>query len=282
MDYSDVSPKYLMELIPKVEETLWGMFAKARYQNVRRYIEKWHEDYWQGGYRNDDDENFHIYFKNGEQTEIDLSETLHKMPNTILIRVAIDLGIDTPAFLPVTATFKNVLKDENQSAYQNFERAMKNVHENPDQAVSLASSTLEGIIKTILSDDAFSAKDSAIKNKSLTKLISMIVNELAFDDKTVCPSELVTIASQLRGIGSTIDDLRSDKSTAHGKAHDEYVIDDPLWASFIVNTSASLGLFLWEYYEKKYRPAKSEVAKSKTEEVVLTDDSPIDLSEIPF
>lgn len=280
MDYGDISPKYIMELIPRVEEALWSMFESSRYQNVRRYIEKWHvviDDDW-----NHYEENFRIYFKNEQNTEIDLAETLHKMPQDILIKIAIDLGIDTPGFLPVVPQFKNVLKDENQSAYQNFSRATKNVYENPDEAVSLASSTLEGIIKTILSDENFSVKGSIFTNKSLTKLTSAIISEFGFNDKTTCPPELITIASQLRGLGATIDDLRSDKTTAHGKAHDEYVIDDPLWAAFIVNTSAALGLFLWEYYSKKYRPAKEEDAAKLSRDIVITDDQPIDLSEIPF
>lgn len=261
-----------MELIPKIEETLWNLSDKAKYQTVRRYIEKFHEEWhdW-----NNSDENFHIYYLSEDEKKIDLAETLHKIPKDILIKIAIDLGIDTPGFLPVVPQFKNILKDQNQSAYQNFDRATKNVYENPDQSVSLASSTLEGIIKTILADDSFKASAGVIKNKPLTKLVGAIVKEFGFDDKAKCPPELITIASQLRSIGTTIDDLRSDKSTAHGKAHDEYVIDDPLWAAFIVNTSASLGLFLWEYFEKKYKPAVLEQSKD-------IDDKPIDLSEIPF
>jgi len=265
-----------MELTPKVEKTLWDLFDTAKYQNVRRYIEKWHEEY--DGYNNwGDNENFHIYFKNEQNTEIDLAETLHKIPKDMLIKIAIDLGIDTPGFLPVVSEFKNVLKDKNQSAYQNFTRATKNVYENPDQAVSLASSTLEGIIKTILADETFRDKADAIRNKSLSKLVTMIVKEFGFDSKTECPPELITIAGQLRSLGATIDDLRSDKSTAHGKAHDEYVVDDPLWAAFIVNTSASLGLFLWEYFEKKYKPQ----IKNKRQ-LSDSEDEPINLDDIPF
>lgn len=263
-----------MELIPKIENVLWGMSDRAKYQNVRRYIEKFHEEWndW-----NNSDENFHIYYST-DNKNIDLTETLHKMPSDLLIKIAIDLGIDTPGFLPVVPQFKNVLKDQNQSAYQNFERATKNVYENPDQAVSLASSTLEGIIKTILSNETFKNRTTTIKNKSLSKLVSEIVKEFGFDDKSKCPPELITIASQLRSIGTTIDDLRSDKSTAHGKAHNEYVIDDPLWAAFIVNTSASLGLFLWEYFEKKYQP------NTKSKEIKIEDvgDKPINLDDIPF
>lgn len=274
MDYNDISPKYVMDLIPKVAEALWGMFPNAKYQNVRRYIKKWYVGEW-GGWNNEElIENFHIHFKDENEREIDLDETLHNIPNDILIKIAIDLGIDTPGFLPVVPSFKNVLKDQNQSAYQNFQRATKNVYDNPDNAVALASSTLEGIIKTILEHETFAEDARKLKNKPLSKLVAEIVKRFGFDDTTKSPQEIITIASQLRGIGATIDDLRSDKSTAHGKTANDYVIDDPLWAMLTVNACASVGLFLWEYFEKKYLPAliSQEIEEGR----------PIDLSEIPF
>lgn len=264
-----------MELVPQIEEVLWSMFENSRYQNVRRYIEKWHEEY--DGYNNrGENENFRIYFRNEANTEIDLGETLHKMPKDILIKVAIDLGVDTPGFLPAIPTFKNVLKDYNQTAYQNFERAVKNVYENPDQAVVLASSALDGIIKSILKHESLASKAEAIKNKALPKQVAAIIKEFGFDDKASAPQEIITLASQLRSMGTVVDDLRSDKSMAHGKTDDDYVIDDPLWASFIVNTCATLGLFLTEYFEKKYKPA----LKNKKAEDVR--DEPINLDDIPF
>ena len=61
-------------------------------------------------------------------------------------------------------------------------------------------------------------------------------------------------------------------SSAHGKLQSEYIVDDPLWAGLVVNTSATLGLFLWEYYEKKYRPALEKG----------TEDEPISPEDIPF
>lgn len=270
MDENDISPKYMMELIPQISQTLWDSYDSTKYQNVRRYIEKWHVDY--GGYNNwGDNENFRIYYKDSESKNIDLDETLHKMPSPMVVKIAIDLGIDTPGFLPVVPQFKNVLKDQNQSAFQNFERATKNVYDNPDQAVSLASSTLEGILKTILAHETFS-DNKDVAGKTLGRLITSIINVFGFDDAIKAPQELRTIAGQLRGLGKTIEDLRSDKSTAHGKAHNEYVVDDPLWAAFIVNTSASLGMFLWEYFEKRYKPKLTEKESER----------PIDLSEIPF
>lgn len=277
MDYDSLSPKYTMELIPKIAEALWSLFTNSKYQNVRRYVEKWHSGEWTGWNGEEWSENFHIHFKDEEtKREIDLDETLHGMPADILIKIAIDLGIDTPGFLPAIPTFKNVLKDQNQSAYQNFMRASKSVSADPDNAVALASSTLEGIAKTILEHEVFADSRDKLKNLSLTRLIIEIVKKFKLEDKDA-PAEIFSLAKQLRGIGSTLDDLRSDKTTAHGKGSKDYVIDDPLWATFSVNIVTSLGLFMWEYFNKKFIP---EYKKRESE--IDIDDKPIDLSEIPF
>lgn len=275
MDYGDISRKFLMELIDKVDKKIWEQYGS--YENVAYYIEKWHED--------DEDytsynhwENFYIQYKDEERKQINLKATLHKMPPDTVVKIAIELGIDTPGFLPAIPTFKNVLKDENQSAYQNFDRATKSAYEHPDNAVALASSTLEGIIKTILEHDAFNEDAAKLKNLSLSKLAKEIVKKFGFDEATKCPPEIITLAGQLRSVATTVDDLRSDKSTAHGKSGKDYVVDDPLWAMFTINICAAVGLFLWEYFEKKYLPKKEEVAKA----VEDADDAPINLDDIPF
>lgn len=275
----NISPKYLMEIIPKVSEQLWGMFSNARYQNVRRYIEKWHTQEWISTF--DVDENFHIYFKDEQNREIDLDETLHRMSHEILIKIAIDLGVDTPGFLPLKPSFKNILKDNNQSAYQNFTRAASNVYKDPDNSVALAASTLEGIIKTILEHETFANDLHKFKNLPLTKLVNEIIKRFKLADENA-PKEVFTLAKQLAGIGGTLDDLRSDKSTAHGKGSNDYVVDDPLWAIFAVNTVTGVGLFLWEYFQAKYIPKVTLDEPSTAEQLIDIDDRPIDLSEIPF
>lgn len=268
MDYNDISPSFVTDLKMKLGQKIWEKYQS--YKNVRLFLVS---SVVEGGWNEPD--SFQVIYQDEKENQVDVEKTVLFMSPYETVKMAIDLGIDTPGFLPAIPKFKNILKDENQSAYQNFDRAIKNVYENPDQAVSLASSTLEGIIKTILADDHFT--EIKPKNPPLTKLVATIVKELGLNKTENCPLEIATIASQLRGLGQAIDDLRSDKSSSHGKRHDEYIIDDPLWASFIVNASATLGLFLWEFYEKKYKPVRN-----KEENVMAYDDSPIDLSEIPF
>lgn len=238
-DYRSLSPLYMQRLKSRVEKTLWETFDESKYKQVGEYVARWHEDdgnFW---------ENFTIFERDDH---IDLSRTLAGMPNEILVKMAADLGVDTPGLLPCIPVMKNVLRESNQSALSNFERAVKEVYEHPDQSVALAASTLEGLFKAILKE---SQQDIPSKNDSLSKLTGKVVKELiAFCDPST-PEEIRTLASQIRGIGSTIDNLRSDKSTAHGKAPGEYIVDDGLWAETVVNATATLGILLWRLHERR-------------------------------
>ena len=261
LNYNDISPRYITELKIKLKDEIWEKFPS--YKQVRLFIlssvvrGEWNEP-----------DNFTVYYQDEKRTKVDIEETIVHMPPEEVIKMSIDLGIDTPGFIPSIPRFKNVLKDENQTAYQNFQRAIKNVYDNPDEAVHLASSTLEGIIRTILADKNFKNINN---NLSLTRLINKIVEQLELICQDECPTEIRTIAGQLRGLGKAIDDLRSDKTTAHGKHQDDYTVDNPLWAELAVNTSATLGLFLWEYYDNKFREKEDNFGSNS-----------IDLSEIPF
>lgn len=253
-DYRNLSPLYMQRLKNSVEKTLWETFEESKYRQVSEYIARWHEE------EDDDDfpwENFAIFERDDH---IDLSRTLAGMPNETLIKMAADLGVDTPGLLPCIPVMKNVLRENNRSALSNFERAVKEVYEHPDQSVALAASTLEGLFKAILQE---SQQNTLSKNNSLSKLTSKVVKELVVCCDSSAPAEIKALASQIRGIGCTIDDLRSDKSTAHGKAPDEYIIDDELWAETVVNATATLGILLWRLHERqknaRQRPYSSPV-----------------------
>lgn len=245
-EYRNISPLYMQRLKERVEDALWNLFTRSKYRQVEEYVGRWYES---------DDfnyENFSIYRKDDH---IDLGRTLADMPNDILIKVAADIGVETPGLLPCIPVMKNVLNQNNTNAYANFERAVKNVYDHPDQSVALAASTLEGIFKTILQSID---PEASIGNLSLSDLTNKAVKKLVDSCGPSAPQEIKTLSTQLRGLGSTIDNLRSDKSTAHGKAAGEYVVDDALWAEAVVNATATLGLLLWRLYERSYAKAEEE------------------------
>ncbi len=72
------------------------------------------------------------------------------MNGELLLKIAIDLSIETPDFIPSIPIFRNEIKVNYSNASNSFEKAFKDIEEHPDIAVRLANSALESIIKEIL------------------------------------------------------------------------------------------------------------------------------------
>lgn len=238
----ELSPKYITDLAKKVADAIWSEFKS--YDMVKFYISKWQE--WDYNMSFGKYANFEIV-----ETErgIDLISTLMDMSDELLIKIAIDLGIDTPNFIPCVPTFRNALKEEHLTTSEIFEKAYKLVYEDPSMAISLANSALESLVKEILNDERINVKYE--NGHTLKKLINLICK--AFMERNGdLPQEMRTICSSLVSIGGTIEDLRSTKTIAHGKTATDYVVSNPLYAELIVNSVASVGLFLQNYYKQNY------------------------------
>ncbi len=234
-----------MELAQKVEDAIWKEYTS--YKNVRNYIEKWH-DYNEVNYNW---ENFRIVEK--DDKNIDLHSTIHSMPGDILLKIAIDLGVDTPDFIPSIPTFKNEIKLEYKNAYDTFCKAYKQIESDPSTAIGLANSALESIIKEILRDERIKSK---VKGKeTLYQLSSVVLKEFNFTS-TKHPKEIKTIGNSLLTANQAIETLRSEKTNFHGKTSEDFLIEDTIYAYFIVNSVATIGLFLNKFYKTKY-PNKS-------------------------
>lgn len=233
-----ISKKYQMELTQKVEEVLWDKYGS--YRDVRNYISKWHkeEEFW---------ENFMLYEK--KEGVIDLNKTLHNMDGELILKIAIDLGIDTPDFIPSIPTFKNELKTNYTAAHSIFERAIREVENDPSLAIGLANSALESIIKEILKDERIECK--VPRNKTLYQLSSAIVKEFNLIDAEH-PVEIKTIGSSLLAINQAIETIRSTKTNFHGKVAEDLIINDSLYAYFVINAVTTVGMFLISFYKTKF------------------------------
>ncbi|MBI3364720.1 MAG: abortive infection family protein [Ignavibacteriae bacterium] len=237
-----ISPKYQMKLVQSVHDAIFEEYKSC--EEVRLYILKWHKEendnfnHW---------ENFDIAYKDNK--EINLQQTLHNMSGTDLLKVAIDLGVDTPDFIPSIPTFKNELKSDYKTAYDTFTKAYKQIETDPSVAIGLANSALESIIKEILKDERINSKVTG--GETLYKLTSIILKEFNLTNKEH-PKEIKTIGSSLLAINQAIEKLRSEKTDFHGKTKDDYLIRDPVYTYFIVNAITTVGLFLNSYYKTKH------------------------------
>ena len=230
-----------MQLVNQIHDKVWEHFKS--YKDVHFYIKKWHiEEYrftnhW---------ENFHLY---SVDDKFDLRTTLHNMPTDELIKIAIDLEIDTPDFIPCVPTFRNKIKDEYENVYDTFVKAIRNIEEEPDLALGLANSAFESLIKEILKDERISANLKG--GETLYKLTQIILKEFGISDNNF-PVEVKTISTSLLAISQSIEKLRSEKTQFHGKTSDDLIIDDSIYVYLIINSISTIGLFLNSFYKTKY------------------------------
>jgi len=261
---NSISPLYLMTLIQKISDALWAKFPSSKYKNVRYYIEKWHDDdgnFW---------ENFHIW--EDENGNINLDKTLHGINGELLLKIAIDLGIETPYFIPCVPTFKNTLKDQYKSAHEAFNKAITNIEEQPDIAIGLANSALESIIKTILNDGILEVKYNP--KDTLYNQTQAILKAFEIYPTKQVSKEIKIIGSSILAICQSIEDMRSKKTNFHGSTDDEEIISESLYAYFVVNSISTLGLFLDNYYKLRFLPECKSVGEPIFEGV--------DLDDLPF
>lgn len=253
-----ISPKYLMILIKNIESAIWTEYKT--YKDVKYYIDKWHtleqqdwNNYW---------ENFPIVIK--ESKDIDLITTLHGIDDETLLKIAIDLGIETPDFIPSIPIFRNEIKSSYTTASQTFEDAFKQIEEHPDIAIGLVNSALESIIKEILKDERI--KISLKGSETLYFLVSEVLKFFQLFPNSDIPREIRTIGSSLLSVCKSIEAIRSDKTKFHGKTGEDYIVNDPIYAYFVVNSVTTIGLFLKKYFEKKFPPPIIKV-KEKIDEL---------------
>ena len=117
-----------------------------------------------------------------------------------------------------------------------------------------------------MNDKRIEIKDTS--KKTLYDLTSEILKIFQLFPNSEMPKEIKTIGSSLLSINQSIEKIRSDKTILHGKTNNDYVVNDSLYTYFVVNSVATIGLFLDSYYKNKFPKEKAE------ENIIDTEDLP--------
>ena len=135
----DISAVFRMELIEKLDKTIWSKYSS--YKKVEQYVKL-----NQTLYDNFGNANFNIVYVNDNIQLLDTLGNIAQDEPEVLIKMAIDLGIETPDFIPSIPTFRNKIKDDYKNASTSFEKAFQNIEKNPADAVGNANSVLEVLL----------------------------------------------------------------------------------------------------------------------------------------
>lgn len=184
-----------------------------------------------------------------ENGNIDLPATLDTMGDELLFQIAVDLNIEVPGLIYSVAEIKGLLSQKYEDVGKTFQKAHEKIYSEPSTAIIMANSALERIIKRICSDSSI---DGCNPKDTLYKLASHILKQFnVFPDKSL-NANIRNIGSGLLSASQAIENIRSNNTEAHGT--EDEIISDPLYTMLVVNTVATVGLFLLNYYEKHYKP----------------------------
>jgi len=242
-----ISPSSMLDIIDRVEQALWNKFDTKKYQNVKRYISRWHEDHYdnRGNYYGS---NFEIVTQK-DSDNIDLAATLDSMGDELLFQIAVDLNIEVPGLIYSVAEIKGVLAQKYEDVGKTFQKAHEKIYSEPSTAIIMANSALERSIKKICADGKI---DSCNSKDTLYKLTSHILKQFNFFPDKNLNTNIRNVGSGLLSASQAIENIRSNNTEAHGT--EDEIISDPLYAMLIVNSVATVGLFLLNYYDKHYQP----------------------------
>ena len=221
---------------------VFDRFDTNKYQNVKRYISRLHNEHFD--YRgNFIESNFEIITQTNSD-KIDLPATLDTMNDDLLFQIALDLNLEIPNLIYSIAEIKGVLAEKYEDASSTFEKAYNNIYSDPSTSIIMANSALELIIKKICSDQKL---NRCKKTDTLYKLTQHILKEFNFFPDKKLNEYIRNIGSGLLKTSQAIENIRSNHTEAHGT--EDEIIDDPVYAMFVVNSISTIGLFLLKYYE---------------------------------
>ncbi|WP_197206582.1 abortive infection family protein [Cytobacillus firmus] len=173
---------------------------------------------------------------------------LSNVSDDLVINIANELGLSVGKNIDAVYHLDQLLKKNYlNNIYDDFNRCIKNIENDPDQAIASASSTLESICKSILDF----LNEEYPKDQSLSSLVSKTFTLLDLSPVDHSDSQIKRILGGLTNAALGIGVLRTGFSSAHGKGSKQYRLNKR-HARLIVNSMSTIGLFVLETYYEKY------------------------------
>jgi hypothetical protein len=176
-------------------------------------------------------------------------ELLSDVEDQIVTQIAIDLGLELPhTGFSGSIQLQNLLDGTAYNHAQiDFKQALQDVDTRPENAIGLASTTLESICKAIL--DSF--EESYPKDESLQSLQKAVFGKLQLSPDSQADEDIKRILGGLINVGAGIGTLRTKYSSFHGKGKKQYRLGKR-HARLAINSLTTIGLFLLETYQERF------------------------------
>jgi Abortive infection C-terminus len=144
-------------------------------------------------------------------------------------------------------SMQQLIKSKNlDSVLEDFNRALKNIDNDPEQAIASSSSTLESICKAIIELE----KKTLPKKKAIGTLLSDVIEIVNFNPNSHSDVEIKRILSGIRNVILGIGAMRTGFSSAHGHGIKKYKLSKR-HVRLLVNSMITFGTFILESYIEK-------------------------------
>lgn len=173
---------------------------------------------------------------------------LSSTDETLLIRIADDLGLELPAIVSSGSIDLKILLDGSVYIHcrQDFNRALQDAETNPASAIGMACTTLESIYKAILDE----MEKPYPKDESLQSLQKAVFQEMNLSPDAHADEDIKRTLGGLINVGAGIAALRTKYSTFHGKGAKQRRLVRR-HARLAVNAMSTVGLFILETYQER-------------------------------
>ena len=237
---SDV--KYRQDLIQKIYDKMYQEYQDKPYdlqnllmdyaQEINKEREKQKKQTSWVNYSNDKQFLNLDYNDNPYINENNIKQYLRTLTIEELSIIGGDFGIPHPSFLEIV---KDVIKiDINKHIKSQFQDAIKNAKDNPDNAIEEARSATIKFIKKYLNDETINKDNLKEKIQQFLKDKKILQENMANGNP-----EIRNICSRLISMGNDIEMIRKTITDAHV----ENCIKDENLAVFIINCLASVCYF---------------------------------------
>lgn len=177
-----------------------------------------------------------------------VQQLLRSTDSDTILQIATDLGLHLPSegVLSVTSIIDLIEKNQLNSVLEDFNRALKHLEADPEQAVASSSSTLESICKAIIELEG----QDLPKKQTMSVLLSRAIEITGLDPKLQSEGEIKRILGGIQNVILGVGALRTGFSTAHGHGIKKYKLSTR-HVRLLVNSMITFGTFILETYITK-------------------------------
>ena len=184
-----------------------------------------------------------------QSKRIYVQNLLKNVDSSIIVNIATELNlISANSGITSVESMQELIKSHDlNSVLEDFNRALRNIENDPEQAIVSSSSTLESICKAIIELDG----QDLPKKQTMTTVLAKAVAIVNISPKNHSDGEIKRILGGIQNVILGIGALRSGFSSAHGHGIKKYRLSHR-HVRLLVNSMVTFGMFLIEtYIEKK-------------------------------